>query len=190
MPWRAIGNSSSHLQELRGSASSTPDLTHSAGVLPRAEPWGTTGCSQPLCCPRASRALSPCHCHSWTLPRNTNTVWTPGHREKHHSWWGQEGQSQLCAEFRLHWVPILPAQSSTLCLRLGTNRDTPRRPGPHAASANWNRGPEPLTGFRSFMGSWAPFYMSKKSALVITVIRAKRILLESASFLQVCSPLL
>lgn len=28
MPWRAVGNSSSHFQELRGSASSAPDLTH------------------------------------------------------------------------------------------------------------------------------------------------------------------
>lgn len=131
--------------------------TQSAGGLPGAEPWATTGCSRPLCCPRLSRALPHRHCHGWMLPENTDTAWMPGGREKHHSRWGWEGEAQLCAEFRPHWVPTLSAQSSMLCLRLGTNRDTPRRPRPHAASANQNTGAEPSTGCRSFMGSWAPF---------------------------------
>lgn len=70
----------------------------SAGGLPGAEPWATTGCSRPLCCPRLSRALPHRHCHGWTLPGNADTAWMPGGREKHHSRWGWEGEAQLCAE--------------------------------------------------------------------------------------------
>lgn len=181
MPHRAVGNSSSHLQELsRGSASSTPDPIHR--VLE---------CHQELSlgAPQAALCAAPGpaeHCH--LIPATAEHC--QGTPTLLHTWGQREapqlmgtgGESQLCAELRLH---CLQCPSAHVVSEAWSKQRHARETWPSCCLCQLEHSSWATHWVQEFYGFLGSFFTSpNKSALDIMVIRANRILLESASFLQ------